>query len=178
MTADFKAGEKAHHESYGEVEVSFGPAAFAAHPCMYVVKRSDTGDHVLVVSSSLSRPLKFKEGQKVCIFGSTLGEIESGPYQHRSGDCWLVKDAEGFYSFAPENYTKPVQEFSRATTEYAGVFYEFGAEYEDRDGDRWVFYSNNARAYARTPEALESRLDESLARVVENYGPLKRVQQP
>jgi hypothetical protein len=80
MASTFKVGDKVKHETYGEVELAFGPVDFGSFTGGWLVKQED-GDYAVATSGALSSIAKFKVGDQTQ--GVRTGQnytIDAGPF--------------------------------------------------------------------------------------------------
>lgn len=190
--SEFKVRDKVRVLAGGEGIVTYGPFNSTFDTCkMYVVKQD--GDDERAFQSGDLEPLpKFSVGDKVTStefeYGTGESEIVAGPFVGRHSDkaFWVTVGRDGKHATPFANsLTKvtepdlvPIDEPAEGF-EYAGVLYEYGALYQDREGDLFKFRSRRSDDGTDTPEgridfAAPDDWNWSLAEVVRDYGPLTK----
>ncbi|MFB7823840.1 phiSA1p31-related protein [Streptomyces hydrogenans] len=100
MTDTFKVGDKVRHESYGDVEITYGPYPGEFSDARFLVRGEDGRERVAVPERMTAIP-KFVVGDKVHAAYGSGGTLVSGPFKsaHHEEAIWVVEKADGTHVF-------------------------------------------------------------------------------
>ncbi|MFE5828705.1 phiSA1p31-related protein [Streptomyces sp. NPDC056508] len=89
---EFKVGDKATHEGFGDVEITYGPYTNAFGSTRFLARR-ENGCEVAVDPGSMTITPKFAVGDKVTT-GRAEFTVEAGPFQGY-GEWYAVRQGDG-----------------------------------------------------------------------------------
>ncbi|MGP3940480.1 phiSA1p31-related protein [Streptomyces sp. 6N106] len=161
--------------------VESGPYLGPGGTAFYVVSDPARTVFRTAYADAMHRPTPvFEAGGTVKIDGGTH-TLLAGPFDNGTGyTWWAIQDASGAQLSDGQHVMTDYQPPAPApeTFEYAGVAYEVGATYKDREGDRWTLEELPVDASQSYVWRLNGRTMawESTALLVERYGPLVKVE--
>lgn len=190
----FAVGDKVTHRTFGAGEIAFGPFKHATGPDHYLMEDED-GDHVLSSPDALTKVQEsIKVGDRVRVVkddpdnrtGAFVGRVGRLTDMDGVYTAYLVEFGDGSGRHGdPENGRWWCAEVERVTDEdtydHDGVTYDLKAQYQDTDGDIWVFKRVGGVVrgdFGATGQDVSARVHEgstSLESAVRDFGPLIRV---
>lgn len=178
---EFEVGDKVDHGMFGRGIVTYGPLAAGTNedrqPSYVALMDSDKAEHILSASYLTALPA-FSVGDKALSGGTTV-ELIAGPFKGY-GEWYVIKDTDGrelqvLTSYlkpvpAPDPEPEPVKPFAMR-----GITYDLNARYEDKDGDAWHFDVIDGTVRGEMRDWTVSRTSNKISRIVDDYGPLRKV---